>query len=164
MKKTASSGPANKEEEYRVFLQRAAAHCSRKEQSSFQVREKLREWGAPGEWTEQILQTLQEQKYVDDRRFASLFVKDKFRLNKWGKVKIAHMLHQHGISEELTRLSLDEIDDEEYYNACRQLTRNKSVSLKERNPFTRKGKLFRYLSGRGFESDLIYRVLKDEEK
>jgi len=121
-------------------------------------------WKVPEGWIDRILATLKEQKFVDDRRFASLFVKDKFRLNQWGKVKIAHMLRQHGIQEEMIRLSLEEIDEGEYYELCRSLIKSKSATLNERNAFARKGKLFRYASAKGFEPDLIYRAISDEER
>jgi regulatory protein len=164
MEKTVSSGPSGKKEEYKAFLERAASACSRSEHSSGQVRVKLQMWKVPEEWIDRILATLKEQKFVDDRRYASLFVKDKFRLNKWGKVKIAHLLRQHGIGEEMIRFSLEEIDEGEYYELCRSLIRSKSATLKERNPYARKGKLFRYASSKGFEPDLIYRVIADEER
>jgi regulatory protein len=163
MTKTDSSGHTGNRDEFKQVLHRAAALCSRKELSSGQIRAKLKEWKVDEPWTEKILNHLIEQKFVDDRRYASLFAREKFRLNRWGRVKIAHHLRQHGIGEEIIEDALKEIDEDTYYRICKDLIKGKSASIKDKNAFTRKGKILRYLSGKGFETDLIYRILNSEE-
>ena len=55
--------------------------------------------------------------------------------------------------------ALEEIDQEEYFQTCLDLVQGKSATLKEKNRFTKKAKLFRFASNRGFEPDLIHRIL-----
>ena len=164
MKKSGSSRPENKHTDYKPALHRAAALCSRQEQCTSHIREKLRNWNVNERDSEQIIKTLQDEKYLDDERFAGFFTKDKFRFNGWGKIKITHMLRQKRISEETIHQALEQIDEDAYFQACMEMIRNKSATLKEKNQFTRKGKLFRFAAGRGFESDLIHRVLNLLEK
>jgi len=140
-------------------LKRAAALCSSQEQSAGHIRVKLKEWGVSDGDAEKILQKLKEEKFLDDERFATFYVKDKFRLNQWGKIKIAYMLRQKGVEENIILAALDQIDDKAYLETCVNLIRAKSSSLKEKNHFTKKGKLFRFASGRGFESEMINRAL-----
>ena len=159
MKRKDSSGQPGNDVQYNEALKRAAALCSRQEQCARHIREKLVQWNVEEHNAEKIIQRLTEEKFLDDHRYAEYFVKDKFRLNRWGKVKITHMLRHKGIGEDSIQDALHQIDKDEYYRICADLIRNKSASLKEKNLFTRKGKLYRFASGRGFESDLIHRIL-----
>ena len=163
MTKTDSSGQPGNTDGFKQALQRAASLCSRKEHSSVEVRAKLKAWNVPESWIERILDRLIQEKFVDDKRYASLFVREKFRLNQWGRVKIAHQLRQHGIGEETIQDALQEIDVDAYTQTCATLIRSKSVAIKDKNPFVRKGKILRYVSGKGFETDLIYRILNMNE-
>ena len=159
MKRKDLSEPKNKELDYKDALRRAAALCSRQEQCTGHIREKLKEWNLSEEDRERIIQKLQDEKFLDDGRYATFFVKDKFRLNRWGKIKISYILRQKGVSEVIIQGALDQIDEEAYFQTCVDLIQGKSASLKEKNQFRRKGKLYRFAAGRGFEPDLIHRVL-----
>ena len=159
MKKNDSSKPAGHNPDYKAALQRAASYCSKKEVTSGQVLEKMRVWEVPQSWREEILEWLKGEKYIDDKRYASLFVREKFNLNRWGRIKIAYMLRTQGIPEPLIQEALEIIDEEEYFRTCHELISHKSNTLREKNQFTRKGKLFRFASGKGYETDLIYRII-----
>jgi len=145
--------------EYKDALRRAAAMCSRQEQCSTHIREKLLEWNTDPSDVDKIIVKLQEEKFLDDQRYANFYVRDKFRFNKWGKIKITAMLRQKGIYATAIEEALKRIDDKAYYDTCAELIQKKSESLDEENHFTRKGKLFRFAAGRGFESELIHRIL-----
>ncbi len=106
-----------------------------------------------------MIRKLQEEKFLDDRRYAKFYVRDKYKLNRWGKVKITAMLRQKKIDNSLIEEALSEIDMKEYEEICENLIKTKSATLQDSNHFTRKGKLFRFAAGRGFESDLIHRIL-----
>lgn len=159
MKRKDSSGQKSRTLDYKEAKQRAAILCSRQEQCTSHIRLKLKEWGISEADTERILEELQGDKFLNNNRYATFYVKDKFRFNHWGKIKISHMLRQKGIGENDISDALSQIDEEAYFHTCLDLMKNKSVTLKDKNKFTRKGKLYRYASGRGFEPDLINRVL-----
>ena len=163
MKKSGSSKPENKETNYKSALHRAATLCSRQEQCTQNIRDKLREWNVGQDDAEKILCKLKQEKFLDDHRYAGFYARDKFRFNGWGRVKIAHMLRQKGIGEKDIDQALALIDNETYFQACVDLVRRKSAALKEKNEFVRKGKLFRFAAGRGFEPELIHRVLNMSE-
>lgn len=163
MEKKDLSGQSGKKNEFKAVLHRAADYCSRMERSSGQVRKKMKEWEVPDSWVLKILDMLLEQKFVDDARYATFFAREKFRLNRWGRVKIAHALRQNGITEELIQAALEEIDEDAYYETCIELLKGKSATLKDKNQYVRKGKLLRFASARGFETELIYRIIGRED-
>jgi len=145
--------------EYKMALQRAAALCSRQEQCSSHIRTKLDSWKVSAEDTDKIIALLQEEKFLDDRRYATFYVKDKYRFNGWGKVKLAVMLRQKEIPQADIEEALMQIEKEEYRQKCESLIREKSSTLSESNVYKRKAKLFRFAAQRGFESDLIHQIL-----
>ena len=164
MKKSGSSKPGNKPPDYKSALVRAAGLCSRQEQCTSHIREKLESWNVREQDVEKILLQLQDEKYLDDGRYAGFYALDKFRFNGWGKIKIAHMMRQKEISEELIDRALQQIDEDAYFQACLDLVRAKSAAIKDKNLFTRKAKIYRFAAGRGFEPDLIHRALNLVEK
>ena len=159
MEKNDTFMPGSEQMGYNEALRRAAALCSRQEQCSSHILEKLDHWNISEEDSQRIISLLQEEKYLDDRRYATFYTRDKFRLNGWGKVKINVMLRRKGIPESIIQEALNDIDQESYFNACAKLIAEKSATLKDTNHFTRKGKLFRHAAQRGFESELIHRIL-----
>ena len=158
-KKNDTSMPGNEPMEYKVALQRASALCSRQEQCSSQIREKLKHWEVSAEDAQKIIELLKREKFLDDRRYATFYVRDKFRLNHWGKIKMSVMLAQKGISQEIIEEAMKQIDPELYKQSCTRLISDKAATIKESNPFKKKGKLFRYAAQRGFEPDLIHQIL-----
>jgi regulatory protein len=153
----------NRALDYKAALHRAAALCSSQEQCAEHIREKLKGWSVSDADADRIIEYLLKENFLDDQRYAIHFVKDKFRFNRWGKIKISHMLRQKRISSESIKKAIDQIDEEAYFQVCADLIRSKSDTLKDKNQFARKAKLFRFASGRGFESDLIYRILNMDE-
>ncbi|MFO7669056.1 MAG: regulatory protein RecX [Bacteroidales bacterium] len=164
MKKSGSSKPESDGEPFDRALQKAAGLCSRQEQCTSHIREKLRNWNVSGEDEDKIIHRLTEEKFLDDGRYAGFYARDKFRFNNWGRIRITYMLRQKRVGEELIENALSQIDEKQWFLACLDLIRGKAASLKDENPFNRRGKLFRYAAGYGFEPDLIYRALDMVEK
>jgi len=145
--------------DYESALKRAAALCSSQEQCSSHMREKLKSWNVSQEDAQRIIDLLIKEKFLDDQRYATFYVRDKFRFNGWGKIKLTVMLGQKKIPKPIIEEALNQIDPELYKQTCERLISAKAATLKESNQFKRKGKLFRYAAQRGFESDLIHQIL-----
>ena len=139
---------------------RAARLCSQQERCSADIREKLGRWEVSEKDRDEVILWLKNEKYLDDSRYASFYVRDKFRFNRWGKIKIRFMLKQKQIPGELINQALEEIPEEEYLDTCRQLLKSKLKTIKDKNQFTRKAKLLRFASQRGFETEVIYEAIR----
>jgi regulatory protein len=140
-------------------MTRAARLCSRQERCSHDIIRKLQQWEVSENDIEAVLSWLKKEKYLDDSRYANFYVQDKFRFNQWGKIKIRHVLKQKHLSEETITEALQQIPNDLYKKTCRELIENKLRTLKERNHFTRKAKIFRFASQRGFEPEIIYGII-----
>jgi regulatory protein len=69
------------------------------------------------------------------------------------------MLRARQIGEQHLRQALDEINHDAYKESCLSQLREKNRTVRAGSNFERRGKLFRYASGKGFEADLIYPLL-----
>jgi regulatory protein len=147
--------------EQRIAFNKAALLCCRAEKCTFEIQEKLKLWGLGESDIQAIINQLKEEKYIDDERFARAYAKDKFRFNRWGKQKIAFMLQSKRISHEIVEMAFEGIENEGYQEKLHQLLTEKAKTTKGKDPFDRKNRLARFAMGRGFESGIIFRVLKE---
>ena len=103
---------------------------------------------------------LKKEKFVDDQRYAIAFVRDKYRFNQWGRIKIDQSLRLKHIDTESINLAMEEIDEEEYQEALLSLLRKKLPAIKAKNDYERNGKLIRFAAGHGYSMDEILQSLK----
>lgn len=138
---------------------KAERYCIQAERCSSEVRKKLELWGALEDVTEQILEHLVRERYVDEERFAVAFARDKMRYNRWGRVKIRHALREKEVSGEQIREGLARLDEEEYRDILLKTLRDKWPQVKGRNDYECRQKLIRFALGRGFEMQEVTALL-----
>ena len=73
---------------YEEALYKSAAYCSQSEHCISDLRNKLTQWGVMESDWDKIIRYLVDENYINESRYAIAFTKDKFRYNKWGKIKI----------------------------------------------------------------------------
>ena len=144
-------------------FQKAAACCADSEQCVADIRKKLERWGLDATRRQAVIVRLEEEKFVNEARYARSFVRDKFRYNGWGRIKIAQALRQKGIPAAYIEDAMGEIEDEEYARILQKLLQAKARGLKVGTDYERNGKLVRFAASRGFEMPLIMRMLHVEE-
>ncbi|MFO7754344.1 MAG: regulatory protein RecX, partial [Bacteroidales bacterium] len=131
-------------ENYNAALNRAMALCSKSEKCISDIENKLRSWKlSSDDENKAIISTLKAENFIDEKRYARSYCMDKYRFNKWGKVKIRAMLRARGLSEEDILYGTDAIDDDSYLQMIEEELRNRLRSVKAANAFEMKGKLFR---------------------
>ena len=144
--------------EEEAFLQLAAL-CANAEHCQYEMLEKMKRWELSEEAQARVMAQLIEERYVDDRRYARAFVKDKIRYNKWGRRKVQQGLWMKRIDKEIQDEVLDEIDDNEYLNVLKPLLKQKRKSIKANSDYELNQKLVRFAYGRGFTFEIIRQCL-----
>ena len=96
--------------EEEAFLQLAAL-CANAEHCQYEMLEKMKRWELSDEAQARVMARLIEERYVDDRRYARAFVKDKICYNKWGRRKVQQGLWMKRIDKEIQDEVLDDIDE-----------------------------------------------------
>ena len=142
------------------LLHKAASFCSISEHCVSEVEDKLTAWGVSAEDKQKIIDRLISEDFINEKRFCIYFVKDKFRFNKWGKIKITFALKGKRLDKELILNAIETIDDGEYEEMLASLLKTKLVGLKYEFEYEKQGKLFRFAQSRGFENNVIDRVLR----
>ena len=138
--------------------------CARSEQCSGEVREKLRRWEIGDRDAEAILKSLISRRFVDDSRFAGAFVRDKYRYGKWGRRKIAAALYAKRVDRDIIDSALADIDEEEYEAVLRALLKLKIKTTGPLDVYENRMRLLRFAVGRGFEPQLVSRLLAQLQK
>lgn len=113
-------------------------------------------WGLEAEDADKAVHYLIENKFVDDSRFASYFVRDRLKFNKWGRVKIRFALRQKHIDEGIVTDCLSKIDPLQYDEILDELIQNKIKSIGSISTAANKAKLLRFAAQRGFSSSEIF--------
>ncbi len=133
--------------------------CSYQERCAWELRRKLFEKGISGPAAEKILAELEASGFVDDERFACSYARGKFRIKKWGRVRIRQELKLREISASTIQKGLSEIDGEEYFATLEREAEKKWEKTKETDAYKKRYLVTKYLMSKGFEQDLIQEAL-----
>jgi regulatory protein len=136
-------------------LNRLANYCSQAERCSYDVRRKLDAWEIAKDEQDKIIRQLQQERFLDERRYCRAFVNDKSKYAHWGVYKIKYALKKKQIPDDLIREALQNLDPEENRERLRQLIEQKRKSVKGKNKFEIRQKLIRFAVGRGFPLEEI---------
>lgn len=143
------------------LLHKAASYCSISEHCISEVEDKLNAWEVSSGDKQKIIDRLISEDFINEKRYCVYFVKDKFRFNKWGKIKISYALKQKGLDNDLITTALETIDEGEYDEMLASILKNRLAGLKYEFEYEKQGKLFNFAQSRGFESNVINRVLRN---
>lgn len=137
------------------------AYCAYQERTQMEARNKLYEYGLTTNDIEDILADLISENFINEERFAITYAGGKFRIKKWGKLKIKAGLKFKGISEYCLKAALQSIDENDYYSTLAQILEKRYAIEKEKNPFTKKDKISKYAISRGFEPELVWSIINE---
>ena len=136
-----------------------AKYCAYRERATKEVLVKLESLGVNSAQSDQIIDELKKEGFIDDRRFARAYAGGKFRTKKWGKLKIKRELKMRDIGEEDILSGLQEIEGQTYLEVLEQLAKQKYMVVKNDNLYIRKNKVASFLVSKGYESELVWAIL-----
>jgi regulatory protein len=140
-----------------VALMRLAA---RAEKSSGDVTRLLHTWGVDHAAHNDILSTLVNHRFIDDRRYAEAYVREKSRINGWGVYKIRQMLASKGIDRRVADDAMSQIETVESSKKLHEMLARKVRITKEIDTYKLKGKLLRYGLSLGYGYDVVAEVVE----
>ena len=146
----------------KVAFAKAEHFCAYQERAQQDVRDKLYDWGLWPDAVENIIVKLIGDNFLNEERFAKAYVKGKFKQKAWGRVKIKQGLKFKKLPDVLIKKALLTIDADDYLVMLAKVLNKKAALIKEKDDYKRRYKLQQYAMSRGYESDLIADILKDE--
>jgi regulatory protein len=135
--------------------------CAYQERSHLEVKNKLESWHIDFRDINRLISELIETNFLNEERFASSYVSGKFRIKKWGKIKIRQQLKSKQVSNYSLNKALAEIDEDDYLSTLTKLAISKNRLIKAKDQWDRRIKLQRFLQSKGYENELIGEVLSD---
>lgn len=135
-------------------------YCAYQERCHKEVEQKLYDLKLIPEAKEKIILHLLQFNYLNEERYAKAFVRGKFSIKKWGKQRIINELKFRNISTYNINTALKEIDENDYFQSLEKLAQKKLPLIKESNKFKKSSKLANYLISKGYESELVFKVVK----
>ena len=148
--------PISKDEAYAKMT----AICAVSEQCSHDIKQKLLSRGLNADDADAVVERLKNERFIDDKRYALAFARDKSRFQGWGRVKVKRALTLKHIAADSIDAALAEIAPEgEYEQLVNALRRKRELSSATGAKLW--AQLFRFAAARGYESALIYKAMKE---
>ena len=129
--------------------------CARAERSSGDALRLMQNWGVAKEEQYRVLQRLQRERFIDDRRYAEAFVREKCNLSAWGRYKIQSALMRKGIASDIIAEALAALNTTDNKKRLQERLQTKIKHIKYDTPYQLKTKLIRYALSLGFEMDEV---------
>ena len=144
-----------------IAREKIQSYCAYQDRCHKEVTTKLRSWGLISDAIDLLIGELIQFNFLNEERYARSFARGKFRIKKWGRMKIRMELKKRDIYFKCIDFAMEEIDDKAYFETLKEVLQKKNELEKEKDPYKRKAKLTRYLVSRGFEYDLIREALEE---
>ena len=139
--------------------------CAYQDRCTFEVEQKLTSWNIPLEQQFEIIKHLLSNRFLDDKRFIESFISGKFKIKRWGKIKIKHHLIQKRIDKVSIQEGLKTIDLDAYLETMKHLAQKKFLEKKVKDDlWAIRRRVITYLASKGYESDLIHDVVAEVVK
>ncbi len=135
--------------------------CAKSERSTGDALRLMTRWGVDRGEQEKILKELVEHRFIDNRRFAEAYVRDKINLSRWGERRIRQELYGKGVEREIIDCALESLDDKSMRCRLTQLLEKRSRTIKHKDVYDLKGKLLRYAASLGYDFEMINSVIAD---
>jgi len=127
-------------------------YCAYQERCHVEVSQKIKEFKLIPEAKEKILLYLLEHNFLNETRF---------KIKKWGRIRIVKELKLRHISEYNIKKGLQEINEENYYESFQNYSIQKWQNLKNEPLIKAKQKFINYFQYRGWENQLIFDKLSE---
>jgi len=141
---------------------KAADYCAIQDRCISEMPLRLRYWNIDNSLYSSIISKLIDEGFLDEKRFALNYAGGKFRINGWGKLKIAAGLRTRAIAASLIQQALSTIENDEYTLFLGTLLQKKLKLLGGDTPLNRQ-KVAYFAASRGFEPGLIAMYLHNTE-
>ncbi len=143
------------------LIEQLKSYCAIQERCSNDIVTKMKSWRITNKNQNKILGILIQEDFINDKRYSKSFCRGKFRIKKWGKIKIVNELKRKNINPTTIISSLNEISDMDYSKELDTQFNKKKQSITTLNYYEKKKKIANYLIGKGYESNLVWEKLRE---
>ena len=135
--------------------ERALGLLSRREHSRLELRRKLAAHSEDADELDALLDDFEKRGWLSAQRFVEQVV--HARSGRYGSRYVAHELREKGVAEELITQALPRLKENEFESARAVWAKKFGTPPAD---VREKAKQMRFLASRGFEREIIFKVLK----
>jgi len=143
-------------------LKKLERYCAYQDRCHQEVRRKLYDVGLYGEDVDQVMAKLIESRFLDEERFARSYARGKFRMKKWGRIRIQIELKRRQISKYCLKAAMQELEEFDYEGTLKTLLEKRYEKQKsDLHPYAKRQDLITYGMRKGYEIEVIKRVITE---
>lgn len=145
---------------FEEIKQKMMNYCAYQDRCHQEVEQKMKDFLLIPEAKEEIILYLIQENYLNEERFVRSYIRGKFYIKNWGKIKIKNHLKFKSISEKLINKCIDEINDNDYENTIKKLFNTYYLGLKAMPNYQKNIKTIQHLMSKGFEYEEIRKFVE----
>ncbi|MFH2139076.1 MAG: regulatory protein RecX [Candidatus Omnitrophota bacterium] len=126
-----------------------------------EIAERLLKKNFTEKQVEEVIVFLVDLEYLDDLKFAQLWVKDRLRGKPRSKRFLSYELEKKGVPREIAEKVLETVTEQIEFEAAKSFAQAKLKSLKKYDKLIAKRRMFGYLQRRGFNAHINYRIINE---
>lgn len=148
---------------FKESIAKIERYCDYQDRCTSEVIQKLRSIEVPEIMHDDIILYLNENSFLDDKRYATTYASGKFNHKRWGRRKIYAALRVKRIDSAVISDALDTLDEEKYYETLVHICDYKIRSIGGISTNINKKKLLNFATQRGFESSLVWQYINENK-
>lgn len=148
-------------DEYNRAKNFALSKISYSQKSTYEIKKKLAEKKFSNDVIDRVIEFLDTYGFLDDDAYVKSFITDKDEISRWSRNKISYMLKLKHVDDRLIEEYIGLVDDDRELEKASFFADKK---IKDDYSFENRQKVFRHLAGKGFDIDIINRVLDERFK
>ena len=110
--------------------------------------------------SDELITRLKDRNYLNNERFARLFIKDRVKIQGWGPIRLRHELSAKRITKQIIESEIEEIKDEYDFNQLALELAARKLKNIEIPTYKDKKRIWSLLQRRGFEGASIVHALQ----
>lgn len=143
------------------LYQKLAKFCAYRERSNFEVKKKSESISIEKSEVSEYIERLEGDNFLDEERFVRAYCKSKICYSAWGFHKIAYELGRHGLKVDSKQFFEENPDIlKEYNDNIQKWIAKKRKDYAKYSEWEQNGKIFKFLTDKGFETENIQRFIK----
>ena len=106
-----------------------------------------------------LVERLKERNYLNDERFARLFIKDRVKIKGWGPIRLRHELNQKRIAKHIIEAGIELIREDFSFSELASEQAQRKLKHVVKPTYKDKKRIWSFLQRRGFEPSSINSAL-----
>lgn len=144
-----------------LLMDTSVKYIDRRLRSIKELRDYLKNKEEDTTITEEVINKLIDNKYLDDDRFTKAFIKDKLNFTNWGDYKIKNELKRLGVNDEIIYNNMTSIDDNIYYERMNKIIDKDISTNKKYNGIKLKNKIYNHLLTLGYSKEKVISIINN---